>query len=65
MRPILRRFLFCWADFLGDSVGRRGRTELERCVDMIGKVQAGIRGSCFPLLVFMVDLNSLFKDVGR
>lgn len=67
MRPILRRFLFCWADFLGDSVARLGRTVLEGSVDMTDKVQVGTRGTCFPLLVFMGDLKmaSLFKVVGR
>jgi hypothetical protein len=73
MRPVLRRFFFCWADFLGDSVARvvrvarHDRTVLEGSVDMIGKVQVGTRGSCFRLLEFMVDLKvaSLFKVAGR
>jgi hypothetical protein len=57
MRPILRRFLFCWADFLGDSVARHGRTVLEGSVGMVGKVQEDVRESCFPLLEVMVALK--------
>jgi hypothetical protein len=54
MRPILRRFFFCWADFLGENVARHGSAVLEGSVGMIGKVQAGTRGGYFLLPEFMV-----------
>jgi hypothetical protein len=67
MRPILRRFLFCWAGLLGDSAARHGRTVLEGSVGMIGKVSGGHQTDCFPLLELMVALKiaSLFRVLGR